>query len=537
LRINIRSSLSVSFSALIAVTILGSGLLHMSFPASAEGLERIEDGQRIYRQGIRPSGDPITAIVTGDVSVSGSQFSCHNCHGRSGMGTSEGSYQVLPIAGRFLFSDSSQPPRPAYDQQSFARALRTGINPAGRKLDPLMPRYKFSDDEVTALASYLQKLSSTPPLGVDDKVIRLATVITDEVDEHKRDAFLSVLQTYVNEKNRQTRLESLRWNRGKTPASKLPTLYREWMLDIWNLKGPSSSWSKQLENRYKNNPVFAMMSGLNSGSWRPIGRFCERHNIPCLFPSTDLADADPTDFYTHYFSQGLDLEASLIAEHLATHPISQVVQIYCTEASEIAANNLRSTFLRKKMSVENHLFSCKDPLPLTKLKLQEFDSLKTAVILWLNREQLARFKHVFPTQRLYLSSTLLERNLVNLPISTSKKTLIAHPYYLPGQPDSAMERFKVWARTRDIDIRYPRIQSEAFFACFATNDALYHVRRYLLRDYMLDSLDHAQGLAAYVPVHPRATIGPDQRFLTKGGYLLELVDGRTDTENATWILP
>lgn len=530
-------SSTLSYSLFISAVLLGSSVFFAPSLATAADAEKIDSGQRIYRQGIRPSGEPITAIVTGDVSISGNQFSCHNCHGRSGMGTSEGTYQVLPIAGPFLFSDSTLPPRPAYNQQSLARALRTGVNPAGRKLDPLMPRYQFSDEEITALASYLKKLSSAPAPGVNDKVIRLATVITDEIDENKRDAFLSVLQTYVNEKNRQTRLESLRWNRGKTPASKLPTLYRDWVLDIWNLSGSRSSWDKQLENQYKSNPVFAMMGGLSAGSWKPIGRFCERHEIPCLFPSTDLADADSTGFYTLHFSQGLDLEANLIANHLTTHPVSKVVQIYCTEASEQVANNLRSELLEKKFSVENLRFSCSDSPPLAELTKALSETSNDATILWLNREQLANFKHPLPVERIYLSSTLLNRNLDNLPLSTPKHIFVAHPYYLPGQPDSAMERFNAWARTRGIEINYPRIQSEAFFASLATNDALNHIRRYLLRDYMLDSLDHAQGLAVYVPIHPRATLGPNQRFLTKGGYLLPIVEGHADTKNATWILP
>jgi hypothetical protein len=50
-------------------------------------------------------------------------------------------------------------------------------------------------------------------------------------------------------------------------------------------------------------------------------------------------------------------------------------------------------------------------------------------------------------------------------------------------------------------------------------------------------LDHAQGLAAYLPIYPRPTIGPGQRFLTKGGYVLPVVDGQPDTRDAAWLLP
>jgi hypothetical protein len=89
-------------------------------------------------------------------------------------------------------------------------------------------------------------------------VIRLATVVTDDV--------LSVLRTYVDDENRQTRGESKRPDRGTTPASRLPTLFREWVLDVWTLTGPSEGWREQLEERYRSGPVFALLSGLSTGS-------------------------------------------------------------------------------------------------------------------------------------------------------------------------------------------------------------------------------------------------------------------------------
>jgi hypothetical protein len=64
-----------------------------------------------------------------------------------------------------------------------------------------------------------------------------------------------------------------------------------------------------------------------------------------------------------------------------------------------------------------------------------------------------------------------------------------------------------------------------------------HLDRFFVRDRILDMLDHAQGLVAYVPVHPRPTLGPKQRFLTKGGYVLPVTDGQIDPASAAWILP
>jgi hypothetical protein len=160
-----------------------------------------------------------------------------------------------------------------------------------------------------------------------------------------------------------------------------------------------------------------------------------------------------------------------------------------------------------------------------------------AVVIWVRREQLVDLDGSLPAGRLYFSSTLLDRELSEPLLAVPGPVFVAYPYRLPGEPDAALTRFIVWARSRSIEIRYPRLQAEAFFGCLAANDALGHLGRFFLRDYVLDMLDHTQGLAMYLPIHPRPTLGPGQRFLTKGGYVLPVRDGRPDTANAIWILP
>jgi cytochrome c553 len=522
--------------ALLAALVLATLSVAAAAPAVADTPDP-EAGRRIYREGILPSGEPLTALVTGDVPFLGTQLSCQGCHGRSGMGAAEGRYIVPAIAGQLLHAPSPQPVRPAYDLESLARALREGVDPAGRPLDRLMPRFQISDDEVAALAAYLAGLSTGAAPGVDDETIRFATVVTDDVPEEAREAVVAVLRTYVDEKNRQTRLESQRWDRGSTPASRLPTIFREWVLDVWTLTGPSDQWSAQLEARYRSAPVFALLGGSSAGTWGPMGRFCEGHEIPCLFPGTDLPDAEEGDFYTLHFSRGLPLEAELIASHLADHPVRSVVQVFCGATPARAAAALRTSLTDQGIGVEDVEFACEDDLPMASLAARMGSDPSSAAVLWLRRAQLPGSASVFPPGRLYFSSTLLDRDLEAPALAAAGPVFVAHPYRLPGEPDSAFVRFTLWARTRGIEITHPRLQAEAFFACLAANDAISHLGRFFVRDYVLDMLDHAQGMAVYLPIHPRPTLGPGQRFLTKGGYVLRVVDGRPDADAATWIRP
>lgn len=491
-----------------------------------------DDGRRIYREGILPSGEALTAVVAGDVPVLGTQFSCQSCHGQSGMGAAEGTYIVPPIAGQFLFAESPQPARPAYDQESLARLLRDGVTPGGRNLGELMPRYRLGDDDVADLAAFLANLSSGWSPGVDDTQIHFATVITDDATDAERDAVLAVLTTFIEEKNRQTRLEGERWDRGDTPASRLPTVHRDWVLDVWELTGPSETWGEQLERHYRDNPVFAMLSGLSHQSWGPVGRFCERNEIPCLFPGADVTETEQGDFYTLYYSRGLELEADLIANHIAGQSVSSIVQVYCAAGPRQAAKRLRVQLEGSGTRIDDVVFDCNEPLPLADIAKQASGAGSNAV-LWLEPVHVAAVREAVPGATLYVSSTLLEGSFESL----SGTALVAHPFRLPGEFDPALARFKVWAKTRDIELTSPRRQSEAFFACLAMKDAVAHMGRFFIRDFALDTLDHAQSIVAYLSYYPRPTLGPRQRFVNKGGYVLPVVDGKVDTTEATWVLP
>ena len=131
-------------------------------PAAAAGLSAdptLALGERMYRQGILPSGEPMSSIVSGDVQVAGTSFSCVSCHLRGGLGSWEGGIVTLPTNAARLsiprfwkFPNLSleerkelklQNPaaRPAYTNETLAHLIRTGRDPGGTDMHPVMPRY------------------------------------------------------------------------------------------------------------------------------------------------------------------------------------------------------------------------------------------------------------------------------------------------------------------------------------------------------------------------------------------------------------
>jgi hypothetical protein len=92
---------------------------------------------------------------------------------------------------------------------------------------------------------------------------------------------------------------------------------RRWQLQVWQLTGPPEAWEAQLHERFKSDPVLAVISGMGARTWEPVHRFCESVSLPCLLPNVDLPVVDEQDFYPVYFSRGVLLEADIIAHRIA----------------------------------------------------------------------------------------------------------------------------------------------------------------------------------------------------------------------------
>ena len=519
---------------------------------AGQDAEMVASGQRMYRDGLLPTGKPMQGLAQADVQRSGKDAACAACHRRSGLGTSEGQFNIRPISALALFQGQpvtapnpriahqlGTPVRRPYDDALLARAIRDGVDVTGAPLNPLMPRYALDDAQMEPLIAYLKTLSSGSSPGVDGEDIHLATVIQPSVAPAERNAMLQIIETFVRDKNAGTRSELHRREAG---GMRMHRSYRTWVHHVWDLSGPSESWGDQLEALYQRQPVFAMVSGLGNSSWRPIHEFSERFELPCIFPQADLPVVSGDGFYTIYLSKGLLLEADVLAKYLRDQPTQgRVIQVYGRdEAGSAVAREFRAA-MGGARQIEDRVVDG----PATESFWEQLASETSAAVIvsWLPKRDLdsaGRLVNASPQLKaVYFSSTLLSDAHASLAMQADARFRVIYPLELPSAREARQSRARLWLRSKNIPLTDEKLQINTYFAVTLTGDVLSHIMDSFSRDYFVERIEHEVTKSLSPSIYPHVSLGPGQRFASKGSYIIPLggIENRDFKPLSAWIVP
>lgn len=562
-RVLLRASLSV-----------GAIFLSIAFEGDCAAQQAAPDaalGQRLYLKGVGADGAPTHATTEQGATLAGPRLGCVACHRASGFGSSEGGYFAPPITGPILFNprkldrgrflanrfEQAQPQRyrarlsqphmrPAYMQESLARALRAGVDSAGQPLDPVMPRYDLTDADVANLTEYLRGLSALPDAGVTQEEIHFATIVGADAPASQRAAMLSTIQAYFEWFNKNTKGDQSRSGFSPYHRSEVADSLRRWRLHVWELQGAPDSWPAQLERYYAAQPVFAIVSGLIRGSYQPVAEFCDKRKIPALFPNTELPDADDRPpGYVFYLSQGLALEAKGLAAILAKssaapHSVVQILgpgpgaqepaRIFSRELTKQAPN---ATIARLDWSGDRN-----ESLAAALAKMNA-----DAIVVWpgdATDEALAALLQSAPkAAAIFAPSNRLEFVKNKLPIDLAKRVTLAYPYELPGVPHPLSFRVRAWMRTRGLDINEPRLQFQTYYALSLLQAAMGRLLNDFYRDYLVEMVEQEADGDLNPGVFPSLSLGPGQRVASKGMRIIR-IDPNAEGEISPlsdWIVP
>ena len=505
-------------------------------------------GERMYRQGLLPSGAPLRTQVSEGVPVPGSTFTCLSCHLRSGVGSIEGGVVTLPANAARLFQPRywklpnlspearkdilaiTPEARPAYTDATLARVLRTGVDPTGHELHPAMPRFQLSDPNMAILIHYLRSLSATVSPGVDATTIRFATVVTEEVSLEDERAMLVPMNNYLARHNRYSDGFDNRMYQS-AGGSEMNGSYRKLALSVWRLKGAPETWGRQLEAYLAEEPVFALLGGISYGDWRPIHTFCETHRLPCLLPITDLPVLSNTDWYTLYFSKGFYQEGQAAARYLASLPPGgRVLQITQEgPAGQALAAGFRETWreLGRRGLKEVRLGQGETQVSGARLHALLRKERPAALLLWTGPGSFAALGELAESARhpeqVFLSSRLLGPTVSELPEGARAFTRITYPYRDPKhEPEVSKYAATLMA---GLTPRNPesRIATRVYSMIQVLRQGLAEMYLNFYRDNLLDRIGMQAEQA--LPDYLRLSFGPGQRYAAKGCYIMQLSPG------------
>lgn len=141
-------------------------------------------GRVVYHQGAGSRGAPRVARVgEHDIELPAASLPCASCHGADGLGRPEsGIYPSRLDWGYLAQPDGHRHPatgrrHPPFDEPALKAALVAGIDPAGNRLDPIMPRYDLDDEDIADLVAYLREMGRDLDPGVSGARVRIATVL------------------------------------------------------------------------------------------------------------------------------------------------------------------------------------------------------------------------------------------------------------------------------------------------------------------------------------------------------------------------
>jgi cytochrome c553 len=473
----------------------------------------IEQGGRIYLEGALPDGSLGRAIEASGIEASGPAAACVRCHQRSGLGSREGELPISPVTGPILFSKpksswpvrigrkptsvipSRQEARLAYDEASLATAIRSGIDASDQPMHPLMPRYALSDADLQSLVAYLRQLGAGPVPGVSEKMLRLATIVTPDAPVQRSQQVAEALKL---------------WSQSN-PMSNLSL-----PIEVWQLQGEASTWGAQLLALYRQQPVFAVLSGAGGVNWRPVAEFCEQQAVPCLFPIIDSAPTEAQAYYSMYLDTGLPLEARILARYLGEHVgrPSRLIQVVDASAGAGAAQLLGS--LLADQVVETRWWNATDPNVVG--DLVEGDML----VAWLRPPELQRLFSQLPSASspVFVSARLAEPNKLVVPANLQTRLRWMSTRIEPQRLHANNAVGLVpWAQNLGLPIGDEALQAEIYAVTYFFSDALARMRGHWSRDYLLETLESGGYNQPAGKMFYGLSLGPGQRVAVKAGHI------------------
>jgi ABC-type branched-subunit amino acid transport system substrate-binding protein len=447
--------------------------------------------------------------------IEGSLLSCSGCHGEDGKGKPEGGVVPSDITWNTLTKPysvtSSGRTRPAYSERQLVSAVCLGVDPAGNKLHPAMPRYQISREEMSALIAYLKRLGSDSDPGLSDSTIKIGTILPSTgVLENLGRTVKSVLAAYIDEMNSQ----------GGIYGRKLE-------LSVAEL-GSSPDQSKvNIERLIKDETPFALVAGLTAGAEKEIVEVCETNRVPFIGPLTSITESgSPPNRQTFYLLAGIEQQARALIDFSRMNlkeANSRMAILYSDEDVALSTVDAISQYSHQSgwedvVTVNGKREGFDSPTLIRKL----ITSGARLTLLLASDDEAGLFAKTAEKMAwkpvLLMPGSLVRHNLQDLQSSSEKSLYLALPSLPDDRTRKGVSEYRVLAERHGLPGNDIASQIAAFCSIKVLTEGLKLAGRSLTREKLVNALEGLQDFDT--GLMPKIGFGPNRRIGAKGAYIV-----------------
>jgi len=505
---------------MLALALAASGLMTSARaadqPLSAQELR----GKRIYVEGEAESGVPITAVVArGATPIPASILPCAGCHGEDGKGRPEGgvvppdiTWQTLSAAYGHEHDYGRR--HPAFDENSLARAVILGNDPAGNPLDAVMPRYDMPAAEMADLVAYLKRIGDDLDPGLTADSIRVGSILpaSGELAGLGR-AMQNVLEASFADINASggihgRQLELVALDAGGEPGE-----------NLW-----------QVRDQLREGSIFALLGGYAEGADGELAALAEEEEIPMIGLFTQSPRAgNGLERHGFYLTGGLAEQARVALRRALDESADQrdavigIVHLAGPAYSEVV-RQLQKDLAGRRMPAP--LVISYQPPFLDKVDLVNTLRSRGAhtVVFMAPVDELKRFvaeaarQDFAPT--LLLPGVFAGQPMFELDRTFGGRVLVAYPSIPGDHTADGVRDFEALHAQHGFGYEYSTAQISAFVAARVFAEGLKRAGRALSREKLLVALE---GISDYrAGLMPPISYNRSRRIGAYGGYVIEL---------------
>lgn len=470
-------------------------------------------GKQIYLSGTSPSGANLMArIGSASTTVPATAVPCANCHGSDGRGRPEGGIRPPDITWRELTKPyghrhESGRNHPAFDGASLIRTITEGIDPAGQRLDPAMPRYVMTMGDSSALRAYLMRIEADRDPGLSPSTLRIGTLLpTSGAMASYGMVAKAVLEGALAQANAA----------GGIHGRQLQLVARD--------PGPDPASARAALEAIAADDIFAVLAPLTPAIDEELADFADSHGIPVIGPLTQNADGSGRFLFNTLAGlreQFLSL-ADFAAGKLGLSDPAARILAPDTPAGMAIAQALTTRLVAHGWHQASVIGYPPRGLDAAQA-VSEFGRNGVQAVFFLGRGNdfagvLSEAQNAMQRPYLFAAASQAAEVALGAPPGFTERIFIAYPSLPSDWTPDGLRGLRELQKSAGLDGRHAPMQIGAYSAAQVLLEALKRCGRDLSREHLVDTLEALYGFDTGLT--PPLSFGPGQRTGAAGAHVV-----------------